>query len=153
LRGNYVLVLNAERTFKAQIGSLGEKHLERGIYLYVGSALGIGSTSIESRLERHRTKDKKVFWHIDYLTVRPYIKVSAAYYVESDSQMECELKKEILERLGGKVALPNFGSTDCRCGGHLIYLGGSWSIDRVAERIAELRGYALKPLRNKQMKS
>ncbi len=145
MKGIYVLLLNVEKKIKAHIGRLGQNCFEQGLYLYVGSALGAGSTSLEYRLKRHATKNKKKFWHIDYFTSQPCVKLLEAFYFKSQIKVECEIRKILLEKLGGKVAHPSFGSTDCRCGGHLIYLNKFGSKDQVIEKIIELKGYRLKP--------
>jgi len=49
------------------IKSLGEILFEPGLWVYVGSAMGSGSTSLENRLGRHFRKEKTIYWHIDYL--------------------------------------------------------------------------------------
>ena len=60
----YCLIINLEKNRKIKIGKkLGKIDFEKGFYVYVGSALN----SLESRLNRHLSDEKKLHWHIDYL--------------------------------------------------------------------------------------
>jgi len=97
-------------------------HLSKGYYVYTGSALGRGSTSLEKRLERHLRVNKKVFWHIDRLLAGAG-KVVKVVYAKTTAKMECELNKKLLSLLQAKP-MRGFGSSDCRygCVGHLLYL-------------------------------
>ncbi|MGB9617311.1 MAG: DUF123 domain-containing protein, partial [Desulfomonilaceae bacterium] len=46
-----------------------------GYYVYLGSAKQYGG--IESRVNRHLKKNKKLRWHIDYLTSNSLVKIKA----------------------------------------------------------------------------
>lgn len=96
--------------------------LPKGYYIYTGSALGRGSTSIERRLERHLRVNKRVFWHIDRLLVSS-AKIVKVVYAKTSAKMECEVNKKILSLLRAKP-IKGFGSSDCRggCVGHLLYI-------------------------------
>ncbi len=48
-----------------KVGKLGEFFFPQGVYLYSGSARGLGGLS--SRLQRHLLGSSKKHWHIDYL--------------------------------------------------------------------------------------
>jgi len=61
--GIYVLIIRFKRKIKICVGKLGPVLFTEGLYFYVGKALG----SLESRIERHLQRNKKNFWHIDYL--------------------------------------------------------------------------------------
>jgi len=39
----------------------------KGYYCYTGSARGSGSTNLKHRIGRHLKKEKRMFWHIDYV--------------------------------------------------------------------------------------
>lgn len=63
-KGTYLFLIEIKSTVELHVGKLGKQVLEAGYYLYVGSALnGLGS-----RISRHLQVDKKLHWHIDYLT-------------------------------------------------------------------------------------
>ncbi|MFB6215830.1 MAG: DUF123 domain-containing protein, partial [Candidatus Aenigmatarchaeota archaeon] len=46
------------------MGALGKIDFRQGVYVYVGSAMN----SVEKRLERHFSDNKKMHWHIDYFS-------------------------------------------------------------------------------------
>lgn len=111
-RGSYIIVLKLKRDRRLTIGSLGDIFFRKGYYCYAGSA----KENLTKRIERHRRKRKKMFWHIDYL--RDAADVHAAIPVRASEALECEIAGAL-----GKVAdwiVPGFGSSDCRCPGHLF---------------------------------
>jgi Uri superfamily endonuclease len=117
VRGVYAVLLYYRGPLT--VGALGRVHFA-GLYLYVGSALGSAGLS---RLTRHRQvylgRRRKRHWHIDYL-----LAVGAwrgAYWREAGPGAECRLA----QALGRDLAVvPGFGSSDCRCRGHLFYAPG-----------------------------
>ena len=140
-----MLTLEVERAFQAWVGKLGKVRFKRGLYLYVGSALGRGSSSLEGRLNRHLRGFKKVYWHIDHLTTMPHVKVVSAHYIESNVNRECELTATLVREFDGRIEHPGFGSTDCGCGGHLIYMGGRRALGRFLEKTNALKSHGLRP--------
>ena len=65
LRRVYTLIIRLRRPCRVNIGKHVSPVLKQGLYLYIGSAMGRGSTSLEARIRRHLTRDKRRFWHID----------------------------------------------------------------------------------------
>ncbi|MFB6089230.1 MAG: DUF123 domain-containing protein, partial [Candidatus Aenigmatarchaeota archaeon] len=65
------MVLNISENIDVRIGALGKIHFQIGKYIYVGSA----QNGIEQRVERHKSSDKKLFWHIDYLLDNGPVKI------------------------------------------------------------------------------
>jgi Uri superfamily endonuclease len=120
----YQLTLHIKRPIQISVGKLGDCFFAAGYYIYTGSA----KRNIESRLERHLKKYKKLRWHIDYLTVHPLVEV---VQVTRSHQSECTLNQAV----EGTVLVSGFGSSDCqnRCSSHLRYLGdylsGASSLD------------------------
>jgi len=105
------LTLPADETIK--IGALGTFHFEKGDYVYIGSA----KKNIISRVERHAKLDKTKRWHLDYF--RSYCKVTAIQsFPEGDG--ECALAASFAQK--GTIPIKKFGASDCRCGGHLVFL-------------------------------
>ncbi|MCD6434641.1 MAG: GIY-YIG nuclease family protein, partial [Candidatus Diapherotrites archaeon] len=98
-----------------KIGALGRLEFPKGKYLYVGSA----QTNLEKRIERHLTKRKKKFWHIDYLLCSKFAKVVEIFYKEAKKAEECKTAQTILRNLGGEPIL-KFGCSDCKCKAHLF---------------------------------
>ena len=59
----YVLSIKVTINIEKTVGRLGKMLFEKGDYVYIGSAKGC----LRSRLKRHLRKEKKTYWHIDYL--------------------------------------------------------------------------------------
>ena len=113
MRGIYVLVFKIGRKLQAKIGSLGRMKFDKGIYAYVGSA----QNNLEKRIARHKSKNKKKFWHIDYLLDNEFTKVLDIFYKNSRRLEECK----IADKLGKtEILIPNFGCSDCNCKSHLF---------------------------------
>ena len=122
LRGFYALLVSLSRDISIEVGSLGIMSLVPGIYVYIGSGLGAGSSSIEGRLGRHFGGVKSRYWHIDYLLSDSHAKAIAAIYSETYGHMECKLVKRLLSSSRVRVAQKGFGSSDCSCISHLVLL-------------------------------
>ncbi len=63
--GTYALVLSCASNARIQTGRLGTVQLQRGYYVYLGSALGPGS--LRARIAHHQKLSSRPHWHIDYL--------------------------------------------------------------------------------------
>jgi Uri superfamily endonuclease len=116
----YVLVLLTKDLVHAATAKRGFS-VQRGVYLYVGSAKGAGGAI--ARLARHISRGKKVKWHIDHLTESPLVEVVGSYLVKSKRGLDCE---SILAHLLAShfPYLEGFGSTDKpRDLSHLFYCG------------------------------
>lgn len=113
--GVYVLLLQVPQFYpQVQFGRFGCLDVAAGNYLYVGSARGPGG--IAARVGRHLRSEKKPHWHIDYFPQR----ASAVWVTETLA--ECACIDWLLARLpSAQRAWENFGASDCRCGGHLLY--------------------------------
>lgn len=119
-RGTYVLVPRLVEETHIRVGKLGEFSFPAGHYLYVGSAQGSGG--LAARVARHRRTEKRLHWHIDYLTRRA--DVIDVWYVESPRHLECAVAEAIAALPGARVLVPGFGSSDCRRPAHLFYFSG-----------------------------
>jgi len=129
LKGIYILIIRIEKTIKTRIGSLGNLTFIRGLYAYVGSA----QNNLELRVARHRRKEKRLFWHIDYLLNNGAAKVIAVFYKPGCKTEECEIAS-LLEANAQPIA--GFGCSDCHCSSHLFS----------AQNFGFLRGY-VQPLK------
>ena len=119
--GTYALILELDQETVITVGRLGTFCFPAGYYAYVGSALGSGG--LEARLARHRRQDKRIRWHIDYVLAHACIvdvKVD-----DSGERLECAWARALLSMPGAQVVAPRFGSSDCACPSHLVYLGSS----------------------------
>ncbi|MBC7230518.1 MAG: GIY-YIG nuclease family protein [Actinobacteria bacterium] len=115
--GVYVLVARLSRAMTIRVGSLGEKSLRKGRYAYVGRA----KKGLRARLARHvRKEGKRLRWHIDHLLEAAVLEEIWILPLETG---ECETASGMAARGGDRDGLRGFGSGDCRCPGHLLYLG------------------------------
>lgn len=113
MKGVYAVFLEIKEKKNIEVGALGEICFEKGIYVYIGSAMN----SLESRVSRHFSEDKKLHWHIDYLTNESTPFAWIGLSVESD--WEC-LLAETAAKSSEAVPVENFGSSDCNCDSHLF---------------------------------
>jgi Uri superfamily endonuclease len=113
LKGVYVLVIQLSHDAEIRVGSLGKLSLGKGMYLYVGSA----QNGLEKRIERHFRKEKRVFWHVDYLLENPSSKIVATFFKKAPRTSECAIAEAIGKR---GEAVVGFGCSDCHCRGHLF---------------------------------
>jgi len=109
----YLLEVSNKIDKEIKIGRLGQIEFKKGTYLYVGSA----KKGLISRLRRHISKKKKLFWHIDYFLSQEKVSIEKIWLTYLD---ECFTSKFILR---DTEVVKGFGSPDCRCLGHLFYLG------------------------------
>jgi Uri superfamily endonuclease len=120
MKGTYTIIVRCKDPSYSTFGKLGRARLRRGYYLYTGSALGRGAASLERRIERHMRVQKKLRWHVDYLTSRPDCNVTGAVYVISDGRLECKVNSSLSKELNVSPVLLKIGATDCKCDGHLL---------------------------------
>jgi Uri superfamily endonuclease len=115
--GVYQLLVHLPEATCIQIGKKGRFRFPKGHYLYTGSA----KNGLQGRVGRHLRKEKKRFWHIDYLLDRASVK---GVFLFTDSKVdECSLSKSTLKRPGASVMVQGFGSSDCSCPAHLAFFG------------------------------
>ena len=121
LKGVYVLIINVLEPTRLRIGAIGELDFHQGTWVYVGSALGNGSTSLGNRLNRHFSQNKTIHWHIDYL-LDGGTNVQKAIWAESDEKMECQVLKGLETDSNFIIGPRGFGSSDCqnRCQSHIL---------------------------------
>ena len=113
MKGCYCLIINLEKNCEIKIGKkLGKIDFKKGFYVYVGSAMN----SMESRLNRHLSDEKKLHWHIDYLLKKA--KITDIVYSESTKKIECNLTRYISTEA---ERIRDFGCSDCKCESHLYY--------------------------------
>jgi len=126
MKGCYILIARIDKNSRLKVGKLGLISFNKGYYAYVGSALN----GLEQRVNRHLRKNKKIFWHIDYLLRKTIIK--NIFYKQSAKREECKFAKELEKHF--KI-IKDFGATDCRCRSHLFY---SKSYSQLENAIVEL---------------
>jgi len=129
LKGIYTIVMRLKSNVRCKAGSLGPVRFAGGVYIYTGSARGKGSVSIHGRIERHLGKRRRSFWHIDYLLAANACNIQAFVYSETRRDLECEVNRRIQEMTYAAFPVRGFGSSDCACLSHLLYLPG-YQIDQ-----------------------
>jgi len=110
-RGCYILIIHLEQYKRIAIGQLGTINFDAPYYIYVGSAM----LNLNERINRHKRKNKRVFWHIDYLLKEA--KLLHALPIRSEIDLECSIAKDIINISDGYIK--GFGSSDCSCVSHL----------------------------------
>ena len=110
-----------------------------GYYTYTGSALGKGASSLKHRIARHLRKEKRKFWHIDYLLADKNVSVEAVIVAETNENMECKTNHYLKSIMGAKVQVKGFGASDCRknCTSHLLYFPEIKNADCLVQKLVE----------------
>lgn len=111
-RGIYCLTLYLKNESKIKIGRR-KAIFPKGYYCYVGSALN----NLQKRIERHKRKDKKKHWHIDYFLEKA--KIISIKTMKTGKRKECWLNNKIKNK--AQLVMKKFGSTDCSCETHLYH--------------------------------
>ncbi len=132
-KGTYALIIAVESETTIIVGKLGEFAFPTGYYIYVGSARG----GLFQRVRRHLREDKRLRWHVDYLL--EHAKVVEVWYALGDERRECQWASTAKEMPHGRIIVPAFGSSDCRCPSHLIYLPRLPSFELFQKRLSEGR--------------
>ena len=128
LKGSYILAIRLEAGLRLTVGRLGNCDFPAGLYLYFGSALN----GLAGRVGRHLRREKKLRWHVDYLTAAAG--VGQVWWAGDETRRECSWAQAALQQ-GASVSVPGFGSSDCRCSAHLLYLGDWASARRLVHRL------------------
>ncbi|MCX8171170.1 MAG: GIY-YIG nuclease family protein [Candidatus Bathyarchaeota archaeon] len=121
-KGIYVLVLSVGRDLDVDVGSLGAIHFNSGLYAYIGSA----QNNLERRVIRHFSREKRLFWHIDYLLKNEYVKIQRVFFKAAPKTEECLLAKDMNALY---KPIKGFGSSDCTCISHLFKIESYENLD------------------------
>lgn len=113
--GTYVVVYACDVNARLQVGRWSEIELQPGYYLYVGSAFGPGG--VRARVQRHCRKEKKLHWHIDYLSAQ--LSPLEAWLCYQDERLEHRWAQALSE-MKAMSPVEGFGCTDCDCRSHLF---------------------------------
>jgi Uri superfamily endonuclease len=114
--GAYLLILRLPKPMTLEVGALGSIDFPKGIYAYSGSAL----RSLEPRVRRHFSAQKKAHWHIDRL--RDKAMPIEALVLRSRDDLECLINDMVGRMQGSTPFAPGFGCSDCTCLTHLHLL-------------------------------
>ena len=116
MKGIYVLIIRVNKDVNVNIGALGRKTFAKGLYAYVGSA----QTNLEQRVKRHLKREKRLFWHIDYMLANDAAKITQVLFKQADKTEECKTANRIAEN---GTPIDGFGCSDCHCTSHLFKIG------------------------------
>lgn len=108
-----MLIIEISKTISLNVGALGLLTFVSGLYAYVGSA----QNNLELRVKRHKSSQKRLFWHIDYLLNNEAAKVISVYSAQGDKATECKIAL-LLDKNAESIA--GFGCSDCHCESHLF---------------------------------
>ena len=128
MKGVYLLLINLKKNSRIKIGRLGRITFSKGFYVYVGSALN----SLQARVARHLSSEKKLKWHIDYLLASPNAEVETVITRQTEKRIECKVN-EIIQKFGKPVE--RFGSSDCKCKSHLTYFKNLDDVKKASEEL------------------
>ncbi|MDT7888702.1 MAG: GIY-YIG nuclease family protein [Desulfurococcales archaeon] len=112
-----MLLLNRARVC-IEIGGLGIKCIDPGLYGYIGSARGYGG--LRARVSRHIRRDKERWWHIDYITSLESCEIVFTLYIETSKDLEKELADILTFSQCWTGYIKGFGSSDKRSYTHLF---------------------------------
>jgi Uri superfamily endonuclease len=115
MKGIYILRIRLNRDTTIVVGGLGEREFAKGEYAYVGSA----QNGVEQRVARHLKKEKRLFWHIDYLLNDGAAEIVEVYVKPASKEEECQVAAQICKEA---EPVAGFGCSDCHCQSHLFRL-------------------------------
>ncbi|ADL11853.1 GIY-YIG nuclease family protein [Acetohalobium arabaticum] len=113
--GIYNLIISLKEDCKIKVGSLGEFEFKSGYYIYTGTA----QQNLSARIERHRSKNKKLHWHIDYLLQKAEV-IEVKTWAK-DREAECQIHQKLAIKPEFTEPVVGFGASDCSCKTHLLY--------------------------------
>lgn len=115
LGGIYVLIIQVNEDIDVDVGALGKRIFNKGLYAYVGSA----QRNMEQRINRHLRSEKRKFWHIDYFLENSHTNIIKIFFNEGDNEEECKTAESLSEY---EEPISGFGCSNCRCKSHLFSL-------------------------------
>ncbi len=83
--------------------------IKRGYYIYVGSAL----SNLRARLQRHERRQKRLFWHIDFLLEKSELILAVAL-------LESRRLEDRVASLCNGEPVTGFGASDSPLSTHLF---------------------------------
>jgi Uri superfamily endonuclease len=148
-KGTYALVMSLKSEVAIVVGRLvmkgktcagSEITFPPGYYVYFGSAHG----GLSARVIRHLKHEKRLHWHIDYLTrfakiVEVWYALESSEWKDRGEKLECLWCQVAQGMPHGQLHFPGFGSSDCRCTAHLIHFPSPPSFE-LFRRLLKERG-------------
>jgi len=120
----YIVIIHIPMSCYINVGALGRIFFEKGYYVYIGS----GGRYPIKRIKRHFRRNKKLKWHIDYITiVFPAIEAYIMWGLEGGEEV---LAQDLQSRY---CYVPGFGSSDKSSKSHFFYIGNRAELDKVID--------------------
>ena len=91
--GVYQLRISVGKICSISIGKLGTFTFPAGQYVYTGRA----KKNLAQRIDRHKKRNKKCFWHIDYLLTDENVQLEDITITSENSSDECSENKKLLQ--------------------------------------------------------
>jgi Uri superfamily endonuclease len=124
-KGTYILILRQSLPAVLTVGRLGKFPFAAGWYAYVGSAFGTGG--LAGRLKHHLAHEKRLHWHIDYLTQTA--SVDEIWYLANETPHEHTWAAILATLPHTTIPVNRFGASDCKCPSHLFYFSARPQFD------------------------
>lgn len=129
--GTYALILSSMVDRPLQISRLGQLHVRRGFYVYIGSAFGPGG--VRARVSHHQKFSARPHWHIDYLrAITQLAEIWVTYDLIRREHQWADLFKGMR---GALIPLRGFGASDCACESHLYFFAAPLSQSAFRSRV------------------
>ncbi|MEM2905136.1 MAG: GIY-YIG nuclease family protein [Candidatus Bathyarchaeia archaeon] len=147
-KGVYALIIEVGRPQLVKVGRLGPREMPSGLHVYVGSAMGGGSQSLQGRIRRHLSAEKSPRWHIDFVLAAPSVAVRSVVFAEASRRLECQLTGKLRSIPSVRMPVPRLGASDCRerCGSHLL-LFPDLGLEKVERKAVEaFKALGLSPM-------
>lgn len=113
--GIYNLIIYLPDSKEIKVGSLGEFKFKKGYYIYTGTA----QRNLSARVARHKSEEKKLHWHIDYLL--QFAEIIEVKTWQRDKEFECQIHQGLSQQPEIVEPVLGFGASDCDCNTHLLY--------------------------------
>ncbi|PIQ09169.1 MAG: endonuclease III [Ignavibacteriales bacterium CG18_big_fil_WC_8_21_14_2_50_31_20] len=109
--GIYILELFAKENFLIANNKFNNVTFPKGFYYYIGSA----QKNLKSRIYRHLAKQKKIHWHIDFLSTHKSLKISNVFVIPNALKVvEAEIANSFVEYFNAKIIAEGFGNSDTK---------------------------------------
>jgi Uri superfamily endonuclease len=113
-KGTYCIIFKLKNKLTITVKSGKTYTLQKGTYVYVGSAWNSGG--IESRVKRHLKRNKRKHWYLDFITTTNHFEAQKVITIPN-RKVECNVASLLSTKYGG---IEKFGCSDCNCFSHLF---------------------------------
>ena len=132
--GTYAFLLRLDVEWSIPVGKRGTDTFPAGYCLYLGSAM----KGLAARVGRHLGRENRLHWHIDFLM--EYACPVGVWWKAGQERLECGWARSAQSLAGSDLPARGFGSSDCRCASHLVYVSNLEVADTFAS-VIEASGY------------